>query len=132
MKMSLLQSCSGINGFLDFTCINRQSRIQVDGDDNYFIGGYKGGDDRGADVTFRRVLRTYHTEDMEQGLPAGWSQINHPHIGSRAILFNMPVEGGVDRVGAYYCQATKGDETERITTTVMSRNSKILRLRIEI
>ena len=123
----LLYFSTGINGFLDFTCINRLSRIQVDGDDNYFIGGYNSGDDREATKTFERVLRTYNTQSGEQGLPAG-SYEQNPFVSKHARRLYMPREGGDQRVGAYFCDATKGDETERITTTVMSKDSKIILL----
>ncbi len=86
------------------------------------------GDDIGATVTFGRVLRTFGTQDEEQGLPEGSCNRSHPYIPYKASQFLMPRNGSVERVGAYYCLAAKGQETERITTTVMSNNSKIFQM----
>ncbi|XP_072041081.1 receptor-type tyrosine-protein phosphatase delta-like [Amphiura filiformis] len=37
----------------------------------------------------------------------------------------MPIQDGVQRVGAFYCEAEKGNVTEKITNIVMSKNSVI-------
>ena len=78
------------------------------------------GSDKGASVSFGRESDT----DTGTGLPSGSSQRNHPdsRISARQLL--LPLSGGNQRVGAFYCQADKGGIGEKIVTTIMSKNSK--------
>ena len=104
---------------LDFNCIVHIARIAITEDDND-IGGYKRGEDIGASVTFGRESDTGTGRD----LPTGSSQQDHPTSGSRTRLLLLPASGGIERIGAFYCQAQKGGITERIPAIIMAANSK--------
>ncbi|XP_072041078.1 receptor-type tyrosine-protein phosphatase delta-like [Amphiura filiformis] len=116
----IIAEITGVGSFLDFTCQSRYSRIQIDGDGGQRIGGYKSGEDTDASVTFGRVLNT----GTGIGNPTDSSVRDlHPEVTARR--FEMPVAGGLQRVGAFYCEAEKGNVTEKITNIVMSKNSVI-------
>ena len=109
---------SGTVGVLDVTCFVSSPRISTTA--YMFIGGYKSGDDTDAIVTFGRQSDT----DTGTELPSGSRQRDHPNIGSRARLLNLPKSGGIERIGALYCEAQKDGITERIPAIIMAANSK--------
>ena len=84
----------------------------------YFIGGFKSGGDTGAQVTFGRVSNTA----TGIGLPPLSYEEDHRH--TTAQLLYMPVSAGKQRIGAFYCNARKGDVNENITAIMLASNSK--------
>ncbi|XP_072041905.1 uncharacterized protein [Amphiura filiformis] len=122
MVLMIFQIITKTSCVLDITCFSNNARININGDDRMFIGGYKSGDDRDASISFGRTSDT----GTGDGLPTGYS-INEEHpspsVSARRLL--MPSSGGVERIGAFYCQAEKAGETERITTIIMAENSDI-------
>ena len=85
------------------------------------IGGYKSGNDKSATVSFGRASFT----DTGEGLPDG-QEYEHPHTAAFAQLKDMPASGGVQRIGAFYCEAQKFGRVERIDTIIMAETSKRL------
>ena len=100
---------------LDLTCFVSIPRISITGD--VFIGGYSG-DDTGDRLTFGRLSDT----GTGSGLPSG--SLQQDHLGRRARQLLLPASGGIDRIGAFYCEAQKDGITERIPAIIMAANSK--------
>ena len=71
-------------------------------------------------MTFGRQSST----DTGTGLPSGSNQRDHPSFGSRARQLLLPASGGIERIGAFYCEAQKDGITERIPAIIMAANSK--------
>ena len=110
----------GASAFLDFTCLVNQSRIDLRAAQTkgYFFGGYKSGGDTEAQVTFGRVSDT----GTGTGLPQDSNEADHSSTTAR--LLYMPVSAGKHRIGAFYCNARKGDVSEKITAIIVASNSK--------
>ena len=120
--MSALFLLSGANGFLDFTCFVNKPRINIEGNNGLFIGGYKSGDDTGATVTFGRESDTGTGTE----LPTSSTRGPHEHLPAIASIFKMPSTGGVSRIGAFYCEAQRVNIVkERIPAMIMASNSKL-------
>ena len=100
-----------------------KARIDINGDNGMLIGGYKGGLDTDAIVLFGRTSDT-GTSNGLLALPS--DSFERDHISISARLLYMPQSGGVERIGAFYCEAHKGGVTERIDTIIMSASSKII------
>ena len=86
-----------------------------------YIGGFKSGDDKSATVSFGRASFTGTGEGLSDG-----REYEHPAISVYATLKDMPASGGVQRIGAFYCEAEKDGEVKRIDTIIMAENSKSL------
>ena len=114
----------GITSFLDSTCFSASPRIDIDGDDNMLIGGYNSGDDTSASVSFERVFNTGTGSD----LPTASQVRSHPSLPNSATQLLMPQSGGKERIGVFKCIATKGGQTEEITTIIMADNSKSFKI----
>ena len=112
----------GTVSFLDFTCFINYPRININGNTDLFIGGYKSGADMDATVVFDRASNT----GTGSGLPTGSQDKPHPSNSVSATQLLMPQSGGIQRIGAFTCKATKGGLTERITTIIMADNSKFV------
>ena len=84
------------------------------------IGGYKSGSDIDARVYFGRASFT----DTGERLPGG-GEYPHSDRTVHAILKEMPASSGIQRIGAFYCQAEKDGEIERINTIIMAADSKM-------
>ena len=84
----------------------------------YFIGGYKSGGDTAAQVTFGRVSNTA----TGNGLPQ--DSYKEDHRSTTARLLKQPISAGKQRIGAFYCNAQKGDVNENIAAIIMASNSK--------
>ena len=102
----------GVTSALDLTCFSTYPRIDITGNDDHFIGGYKGIADKDVEISFGRTVDT----GQGDGLPPGRTRRY-----SRYTRYFMPISGGGGgRIGAFYCEA----ETKRITTITMAKNSK--------
>ena len=86
-----------------------------------FIGGYTSGDDTDAKESFERASDT----GTGSGLPNGSQVIPHPTLWASVKQLLMPQSGGKQRIGTFNCLATKGGQTEMITTIIMADNSKL-------
>ena len=89
-----------------------------------FIGGYKSGIDKSATVSFGRASFT----DTGEGLHDG-SEREHSAkevYGVYATIKDMPASIGLQRIGAFYCEAEKDGDVERINTIIMAKTSKKL------
>ena len=84
------------------------------------IGGYKSGSDKDADVEFSRVVET----GTGSGLPNNSVSIDHPKLGTRARILEMPPIGGIERLGAFYCEGTKNTVTYYVPTIINHVNGK--------
>ena len=87
-----------------------------------FIGGYKSGSDKFATVFFGRASFT----DTGEGLPLHGREHRHRVAEVFAQRKHMPASNGVQRIGAFYCEAEKDGEIEQITTIIMAENSRWL------
>ena len=114
-------SPTGITCFLDFTCLSPKIYIDINGDDEMFIGGYKSGSDKLATVSFERASFT----GTGEGLPDG-RQYEHQSQSVPATIKDLPNSSGVQRIGAFYCKAEKDGDVELIHTIIMAKNSKKL------
>ena len=110
---------SGAFGVLDVTCFVSKPRISITGDNTLFIGGYKSGDDTDAIVPFGRQSDT----GTGSGLPTD-SRQEDSRTGGGNRLLRLPASGGIERIGAFYCEAQKDDIAERIPAIIMANNSK--------
>ena len=82
-----------------------------------YIGGYKSGSDTSATVSFGRVTFT----GTGEGLPDGDER---DHLLTMATRKYLPASSGVQRIGAFYCEAEKDGIIERINTIIMAETSK--------
>ena len=90
------------------------------------IGGFKSGEDTGAFVSFGRTTNTGTSDGLR--VPSSSNEENHHAPGVSARLLKMPVRDGVERIGAFYCNAYKSSQppvTEKINTIIMSSRSMI-------
>ncbi|XP_072042270.1 angiopoietin-1 receptor-like [Amphiura filiformis] len=116
LKLGILfQIVSETYCILDVTCFGNDTR--VNDDDDMFIGGYRSGDDTDATISFGRTSYT----KTGNGLPFG----SEDRIGNTAVLHRMPASEGLNRIGAFYCEARKNLKTELITIIIMSQNSRV-------
>ena len=83
------------------------------------IGGYKSGSDKSAKVSFGRASPT----GTGDSLPAG-QEYEHPAQHVDATLKDLPASGAEVRIGAFFCEALKDGEVERINTIIMAETSK--------
>ena len=100
-------------------------RIDINGDNDLFIGGYKSGGDTEATVTFGRLRVTANpVANSVTGLPTGSNERQHPHVTTAKQLL-LPESGAAKRIGAFYCNAQKsGNVNEKIPTIIMASDSK--------
>ena len=111
--------CVPIGGGFDFTCVNQLPLLNPDTDYTR-IGGYKSGSDTHADVEFSRVVET----GTGSGLPNNSVAIDHPSVGTRARILEMPISGGTERIGAFYCEGSNTNVTYNVPTIINHVNGK--------
>ena len=78
------------------------------------------GQDTPASISFGRESQTGHAGNP--GLPAGVLRVSHPSEEVDATLLYMPSNGGIGRLGAFYCQANIDNVTTKITTIILNKN----------
>ena len=115
--ISLIQFHNKIGAGFDLTCFNKYPLLIPDDNDNAFIGGYKGGPDYAQmNVAFSRSVDTGTGSD----LPTGHSEGDFNNGRSRRLL--MPVEGGIERIGAFDCEGDLNGESHNITAIITHNN----------
>ena len=65
-------------------------------------------------MEFSRVVET----GTGSGLPTNSYAIDHPSLGTRARILEMPTIGGIERLGAFYCEGTKHNVTYYVPTII--------------
>ncbi|XP_072041264.1 tyrosine-protein kinase receptor Tie-1-like [Amphiura filiformis] len=116
LKLGILfQIVSETYCILDVTCFSNDTR--VNDDDDMFIGGYRSGDDTDATISFGRTSYTKTGNQLPDGIT--------DRVGTTAILHRMPASSGLNRIGAFYCEASKGGKRERITIITMAQDSEV-------
>ena len=108
---------------VDFTLVTSPARIGPKGDNDSVIVAYKGLDDIAADISFGRQLVTGGTSD---DLPPGAGEIVDSSLGCLVRLIGLSDQGGLDRTGVFYSEASKtGVATTRIQTVILPKDGKI-------
>ncbi|XP_038069419.1 tenascin-like [Patiria miniata] len=107
-------------GFLDATCLTPTPLLDPNGDGGAFIGTYLGARDATASVSFGRMSNTGH--NGAPSLPASAHQVPHPMGSTDADLLYLPATGGLVRIGAFFCLATKDETRTQITMIILNKN----------
>ncbi|XP_038075767.1 tyrosine-protein kinase receptor Tie-1-like isoform X2 [Patiria miniata] len=116
----------GGDGEVDFTLVTNPALLGQTGDDHATIAAYKGLYGISDDVSFGRQVTTGGSND----LPSGSNQLQHPLLGCRVRQLNLPEEGGIDRTGVFYCEATRADMTNtRIQTIILPKDGSVVHIR---
>ena len=122
---------------MDFTCFNRFP-VLLSSVNDQFIGGYKGIEVVGADVSFGRTIRTGTGGDLPQSSCA--CAYVQPFLMYTRQYMRCPsgscscadsLGGTTDclyRIGAFYCEIQVGTTTERITTITLNAEGKHVKI----
>ena len=105
----------------DFTCHSDQPLLEP-GDYANYVGGYKAGDARDADVDFSRAVDTRNGKGLT--LPDDSSKRNHPAYGSDVRQLVLLKDAGVERIGVFNCEVTKGSVSHKIPTIILHGKGK--------
>ena len=84
------------------------------------IGGYKSGDDTDVAVAFSRAVDTRNGNRLT--LPTGYKLEDHKQRPGEAYLLKMPQSSGKERIGAFYCEGSKGGTTYKVQTIILHAN----------
>ncbi|XP_072048531.1 uncharacterized protein [Amphiura filiformis] len=113
--LTLLSCCDyGEGAGFDFTCLTNYPRTNAGAHNDQNIAGWKSGAETDATVNFTRAIDV----GTGDGLPTGSSQKDHHAHGSRVRILDMPVTGGIERIGAFNCEAEKNGDTHSITSII--------------
>ncbi|XP_072048335.1 uncharacterized protein [Amphiura filiformis] len=118
-------SCQGVDAIhlniltslgagFDFTCFTNHPRTNTQAHNDQNIAGWKSGAETDAAVGFTRTIDV----GTGDGLPTGSSQKDHHAHGSRVRILDMPIVGGIERIGAFNCEAEKNDDMHSITSII--------------
>ncbi|XP_022111553.1 uncharacterized protein LOC110990760 [Acanthaster planci] len=99
---------------VDFTVVVNPALIGPTGDNDSVIAVYREPDDFASNVSFGRQVTT--------GLPSGSGEIVDSSLGCTVRLLRLPEEGGLDRTGVFYAEATKNDVITRIQSVVLPKD----------
>ena len=111
-----------IESGVDFTLVTSPARIGPTGDNDSVIVAYKGLDDIAADISFGRQLVTGGTSG---DLPPGAGEIVDSSLGCLVRLIGLSDQGGLDRTGVFYSEASKtGVATTRIQTVILLKDGE--------
>ncbi len=107
---------------LDVTGFNMQPVLQAS--DNTFFGGYKSSTDIDASIVLGR--------DVDTGTGPDWPPYPRGHrlmegaLGGRTTRIQLPASIGIQRIGAFYINATNNaGVSHKIITITLSSNGKI-------
>ncbi|XP_072016801.1 receptor-type tyrosine-protein phosphatase delta-like [Amphiura filiformis] len=121
----VLSANGGMGEILDITGFNMMPMLP-EGEDTFF-GGYKSSTDIDATILLGR--------DVYTGTGSYWppypfySQLDEPAGGSlagRVTRIILPSRIGIERIGAFYINATKGGVSHRMITITMDSNAGVL------
>ncbi|XP_038074861.1 tyrosine-protein kinase receptor Tie-1-like [Patiria miniata] len=113
----------GGGGEVDFTLVTNPALLGQTGDDDAIIAAYKGPNDISADVSFGRQVTTGGSSN---DLPSVTNQLQDPLLGCQVRKLNLPEEGGIDRTGVFYCEATRaGRMNTRIQTIILPKDGVV-------
>ncbi|XP_038048242.1 angiopoietin-1 receptor-like [Patiria miniata] len=116
----------GGDGEVDFTLVANPALLGQTGDDDAIIAAYKGPNDISADVSFGRQVITGGSND----LPSGSNQLQDPLLGCQVRQLNLPEQGGIDRTGVFYCEATRAGRTNtKILTVILPKDETTVHIR---
>ena len=101
---------------MDFTLVTNPALLGGTGNNDATIGAYKGPKDITAAVSFGRQLTTGGTNTQ---LPPGSKELQSQQLGCQLRLLQLPEDGGLDRTGVFYGEATKPGKTARRIQTVI-------------
>ncbi|XP_072027763.1 uncharacterized protein [Amphiura filiformis] len=119
LVLSFLLFITDTSAILDLTCLSFSPRIQINGDNNHFMGGFTSGNATGAVVNFGRALDT----GTGSGLPPG--SFTRGHGSTSAKILRLPQAGKLNRVGVFYCEASKEEVVERTNVITLAFSSDI-------
>ena len=105
---------------LDFTCLSNQPLLNPTTDGENTIGGYKSGDDTDVAVAFSRAVDTRNGNGLT--LPTGYTEEDHANRPGEAYLLKMPQSSGKERIGAFYCEGSKGGTIYKVLTIILHAN----------
>ncbi|XP_022111302.1 uncharacterized protein LOC110990560 [Acanthaster planci] len=95
------------------------------GDNDSVIAVYREPDDIASKVSFGRQVTTGGVS----GLPSGSGEIVDPSLGCTVRLLQLPEEGGLDRTGVFYTEATKDDMKTRIQSIILQNDESNVHIR---
>ncbi|XP_038053143.1 uncharacterized protein LOC119725691, partial [Patiria miniata] len=93
------------------------------GDSDSVIAVYRGPEEITSHVSFGRQVST----GGASGLPSGSGEIVDSSLGCTVRLLRLPEEGGLDRTGVFYAEATRNGLTTGIQTIILPKDGVHIR-----
>ncbi|XP_038055914.1 tyrosine-protein kinase receptor Tie-1-like [Patiria miniata] len=106
---------------VDFAFVANPALINLTGGDDVVLTAYKGPDDIPAGVTFGRQLATGGTD----GLPPGSTEEDEPSLGCQGRSLRLPAADGINRVGVFYFEGSRGSIHTRIQIVMLPKENYV-------
>ncbi|XP_038052730.1 uncharacterized protein LOC119725398 [Patiria miniata] len=108
---------------VDLTLVVNPSLLGPTGDSDSVIAVYRGPEEISSNVSFGRQVST----GGASGLPSSSGEIVDSSLGCTVKLLSLPEEGGLDRTGVFYAEATRNGLTTRIQTIILPKDGVHIR-----